>query len=218
MNRSRFSFGNLTVSVRALGLALLSAVLLAGQADAQNADAVARRLQSRYRALGALRAEFVQTLGTSRLSGTLTVSGNAYRIELPDQTLVTDGRTMWSYSRSDHQVVVQDYDAARLGFSIGQVFTDYLSVFRVTGATTATVGGVRHDVLALVPRERGSTVRDATLYVRSSDAIPTRVRVRDVNGRSLSFDLRNVQLNPRLPRGTFAFRAPAGAEVVDLRS
>lgn len=204
----------------AFSSALLAAVVFsAGQAAAQSPEAVARRLQERYRHVGALRAEFVQTLGGQRLRGTMTVRGDAFRIEMDDQVLVSDGETLWSYSRPDNQVVVQRYDPAEAGgFSVGQLFTDWTSLFRVTGATQATMNGVRHDVLALRPREAGSPVRDATLYVRSADAVPTMVRVHDVNGQTLAFDLGNVQLNPRLPSGTFSFRTPSGAEVVDLRS
>jgi chaperone LolA len=204
--------------LRLAALALAALVLSAGQPRAQDASAVAQRLQQRYRALDALQADFTQSLGGTTLRGTLTVRGDAFRIELPNQTLVSDGATLWSYSPDDNQVVVQDYAEEDLGFSIGQVFTDYLQVFRPTGATQATLGGVRHDVLALVPRESGTTVRDATLYVRSADAVPTRVRVHDVNGQTLAFDLANVQLNPRLASDAFTFRYPRGVEVIDLRS
>ncbi|HLT46380.1 MAG TPA: outer membrane lipoprotein carrier protein LolA [Rubricoccaceae bacterium] len=204
--------------LRFAAVAVAALVLFAGRPQAQDAAAVAQRLQERYRALDALQAEFTQTLGTSTLRGTLTVRGDAFRIELPGQTLVSDGTTLWSYSADDNQVVVQDYTEDDLGFSIGQVFTDYLAVFRPTGATQATINGVRHDVLALVPRHSGTSVRDATLYVRSSDAVPTRVRVHDVNGQTLAFDLADVRLNPSLAAGTFTFQPPRGVEVIDLRS
>jgi chaperone LolA len=204
--------------LRLAALALAALVLSAGQARAQDANAVAQRLQARYQAIDALEADFTQSFGGATLRGTLTVRGGAFRVELPSQTLVSDGTTLWSYSPDDNQVVVQDYTEEDLGFSIGQVFTDYLSVFRPTGATQATIGGVRHDVLALVPRESGTSVRDATLYVRSSDAVPTRVRVHDVNGQTLAFDLANVRLNPSLTSETFTFQPPRGVEVIDLRS
>lgn len=203
---------------RALGLALLAVtVLSAGQAAAQSPEAVARTLQQRYRQVRTLSADFVQSTGTTRLTGRLQVRGDAFRMTVGEQTLVTDGRTLWSYAPDDEQVVVQDYNAAQTGFSIGQLFTDYLRVFRAVGATRATLDGVRHDVLTLRPRDAGSSVRDATLYVRSSDAIPTRIRVRDTNGTLHAFDLSRVQLNPSLPASTFTFTPPRGTEVVDLR-
>ncbi len=206
---------------RALGLALLTtSVLCAGQAEAQSStspEAVARRLQQRYAQVRTVTADFVQTTGSQRHTGRLQVRGDAFRMTLGEQTLVTDGTTLWSYSPADEQVVVQDYDARQQGFSIGQLFTDYLRVFRAVGATRATIDGVRHDVLTLRPRDAGSSVRDATVYVRSSDAIPTRVRVRDTNGALHAFDLSRVQLNQSLPASTFTFAAPRGTEVVDLR-
>jgi chaperone LolA len=202
---------------RTIALAALC-VLTGGQSWAQGSDAVAQRLRERYRAVRSFQADFSQTLGRQTLRGQVIVSGEAFRIEMPAQTLVSDGRTLWSYSRDDNQVVVQDYRPEDMGFSVGQLLTDWTRQFRVTGSSRATVGGVQHDVLALVPREAGSSVRDATLYVRSSDAVPSRVRVHDVNGQTLAFDLRNVRLNGRLSSGTFRFRAPAGAEIVDLRS
>lgn len=195
----------------------LLAVLCAGQAAAQSPDAVARDLQRRYGRVTSLQADFVQTSGGQRVSGTLAVRGNAFRLDLAEQLLVTDGRTMWSYTADDRQVVVQDYDERQVGFSVGQLFTDYLRVFRATGATKATISGVQYDVLSLRPRASGSSVRDATLYVRSSDAVPTRVRVHDRNGGTLQFDVSNVRLNRALASSLFRFDAPRGTEVVDLR-
>ena len=203
---------------RLSALALAAFVLFGGQVQAQQANDIAQRLQQRYRTIDALQADFVQTMGGAALQGTLTVQGDAFRIELPDQTLVSDGETLWSFSPEDNQVVIEQYSEEGIGFSIGQVFTDYLSVFRPTGATRAMMNGIQHDVLALVPRDADSSVRDATLYVRSSDAVPTMVRVHDINGATLAFDLQNVQLNPSLSFDTFTFRYPQGVEVIDLRS
>lgn len=207
----------MTLSLRSLALGLFGAVLLALPAQAQSPDAIARQLQQRYGALESLQASFVQTAGGQRLQGTLSVRDDAFRLDLGEQVLVTDGGTLWSYSRPDEQVVVQAYEPARVGFSVGQLFTDYLDVFRVTGAAKARIAGVAHDVLTLRPRQSGSSVRDATLYVRSSDAVPTRIRVHDTNGGTLAFDLRDVRRNVSLPASTFRFDAPRGTEVVDLR-
>ncbi|MEM6327323.1 MAG: outer membrane lipoprotein carrier protein LolA [Bacteroidota bacterium] len=203
--------------VRSGALALALVVLFSGQANAQDAEAVARQLQDRYSDVRALSADFTQTIGGESLRGAIQVQGEAFRLTLPGQTLVTDGTTLWSHAEAEAQVVIQTYDPGEVGFQIGQLFTDYLKVFRPTGASRATIGGTAHDVLALVPREAGSSVRDVTLYARSSDGVPTRIRVHDVNGATLAFDLRNVRLNPRIEESQFRFIAPKGIEIVDLR-
>ena len=175
-----------------------------GRAEAQaSPESVARDLQNRYGRIESLRAQFVQTVGQQKLRGTLSVRDAAFRLDLGEQVLVTDGQTMWSYSEPDDQVVVQAYDPARVGFSVGQLFTDYLSVFRATGATRARIGGVPHTVLTLRPRRVG-------LDRPRRDALrPQLGRRADARPRP-----RHVGEHARVrPPGRAAEREPAGLDV-----
>jgi len=207
---------------RPLSLLLVALVALpvfsAGQASAQDRSAdVLARLRASYAQMDALRAEFTQEVGGARLEGTLLLRGDSYRIETPDQVLVTDGRTAWAYSKDDRQVLINDAVEDVTAFSPSAFFTRYPDRFHVRVIGAETLSGARHDVLRLTPREDGAPLREVTLYVRASDSLPTRVRVLDGNGTALTFDLRNVERNPRLPADAFRFTPPAGAEVVDLR-
>jgi outer membrane lipoprotein carrier protein len=208
---------------RALSLLLVALVALpvfsAGQAAAQDRSYdVLARLRASYSSMDALRAEFTQEVGGARLEGTLLLQGDRYRIETPDQVLVTDGATAWAYSKDDRQVLINDAVEDVTAFSPSAFFTRYPDRFDVQVTGSETVSGARHDVLRLTPRDSGAQVREVTLYVRATDSIPTRVRVVDGNGTTLVFDLRNIERNPRLPADAFRFVPPAGAEVVDLRS
>jgi outer membrane lipoprotein carrier protein len=211
-----------TRSTRGLA-ALLAAlfilpVLFSGQAAAQStSDEVLQRLRAAYGSLEALRADFVQTAGSATIQGTIVLSGDRYRIEMPGQVLVTDGSTAWAYSSDDNQVLVNDHTADAQAFTPSTFFTQYPERFRVEVTGSENLGGVRHDVLQLTPRQADPYVRDVVLYVRSSDSLPTRVHLVDNGGATMSFELRNIERNPRIATDTFTFRAPAGAEVVDLR-
>lgn len=209
----------MNVLPRLLGLLALVAVLTAGQAHAQNGgDDILDRLRERYESTDALRARFTQTVGDASMEGTLILRGDAYRIEMADQTLVTDGTTSWVYSKPDRQVLVNDAIADETAFSPADFFTHYPDRFAVTVAGSETIGGVRHDRLTLTPKSEDTFLREVTLYVRTSDALPTRVQIVDGNGTRVAFDLRDVEVNPRLSADVFRFVAPEGAEVVDLRS
>lgn len=201
-----------------LALVLFATVLSAGQVHAQNGDDILDRLRTRYESTDALRAHFTQTIGDASMEGTLTLRGNAYRIETGDQTLVTDGTTAWVYSKSEKQVLVNDAVADETAFSPADFFTHYPDRFNVKVQGSESIGGVRHDRLQLTPKEGGSFLREVTLFVRASDALPTRVQIVDGNGTRVAFDLRDVEVNPRLSNDVFRFVAPQGAEVVDLRS
>lgn len=202
---------------RTATLLALVAVLFAGQAQAQSSADVLQRLRAAYEGMDALRAQFTQEVAGARMSGTITLQGDRYRIETAEQTLVTDGRTAWAYSPSDNQVLVNTADPEDMAFAPNAFFTRYPDRFEVSVTGQETVRGARHDVLRLVPREQGLPVREVTMWVRGTDSIPTRVRVRDTYGTTMTFDLTDLQVNPRLAADTFRFQAPSGAEVIDLR-
>jgi outer membrane lipoprotein-sorting protein len=210
---------------RLIGLLALVAVLTAGQTYAQSGDTPPRssgdildRLRERYQSTDALRARFTQTIGDASMEGTLTLRGDAYRIELADQTLVTDGTTSWVYSKPDGQVLVNDVIPDETAFSPADFFTHYPDRFDVRVAGSQTIDGARHDRLTLTPKSADAFLREVTLFVRSTDALPTRVQIVDGNGTRLAFDLRDVELNPTVGSDVFRFDPPAGTEVVDLRS
>lgn len=207
-----------TLISRALAALLLAAVAFAGQAEAQDGAALLERLRAKYDAIESLRARFTQTAGDDVTQGTLVLRGNQYRIEAASQTLVSDGRTTWAYSESQAQVLVNDYVEDETGFSPTEFFTHYPERHDVALRGSEILGGARHEVLALRPKSADAYLREITLYVRSADALPTRVSVVDGGGTRLTFDLHDIELNPALGEEDFRFRPPPGVEVVDLRS
>lgn len=201
-----------------LAVFALAIVLFAGQSRAQSGDDLLDRLRERYESTDALRAHFVQTIGDATMEGTLVLSGDAYRIDTADQTLVTDGETAWVYSKLDQQVLVNDAIEDETAFSPADFFTNYPDRFDVAVIGTEEIDGTRHDKLRLTPNNADAFLREVTLFVRSTDALPTRVQIVDGNGTRVAFDLQDVEVNPTLSSDVFRFVAPSGVEVVDLRS
>ncbi len=192
--------------------------LFAGQTRAQAGGDLLDRLRMRYETTEALRARFTQSGGGATMQGTLILRGDAYRIETPDQLLVTDGTTSWVYAKADGQVLVNDAVADETTFSPADFFTHYPDRFAVRVDTSTVLDGARHEVLRLTPKSSDAFLREVTLWVRAEDTLPRRVRLIDGNGLELTFDLRDVEINPPLRGDVFRFAPPPGAEVVDLRS
>lgn len=206
-------------------LAVLAVLLFAGQtAAAQSGDDVIRRLKAKYDAVDALRADFSQTMtsayadGAQTFSGTLTLQGERYRIEAGNQTLVTNGTTTWIYNREQSQVLINDAVEDETTFSINDFFFNYDERYNVANATAVQHDGERHYRLALTPKKGDSFFREVTLWVRDRDTMITKLEVVDANETTMTFTLGDIQLNPRIDRSTFEFKAPQGTQVVDLRS
>lgn len=199
---------------------LLVPVVPAGAQDAPSLQA----LQSRYDGLDGLRAAFTQVTASefandsTRIGGTVLLSGNKYRVETPAQTVVTDGTTTWIYSPVDSQVVVNDADAEASTLTPQAFLTSAVGAYDVSSTRSARRDGARHDVLSLAAADTSARFEEATLWVRRADRIVTRLRAVDRNGSILDLRLRDIEVDPPLEQTAFSFSAPEGVEVVNLRA
>jgi outer membrane lipoprotein carrier protein len=181
-------------------------------------------VQDAYEALDGLQASFTQVIGSSfadgstRVEGSVLLSGNRYRVNTPDQTVVSDGTTTWIYTPADNQVVVNDADTE--GAVTPETFlTASADRYEVESSTSASRRGTPHVRLTLVATDSSSRFAEATLWVRRADQVVTRMRARDRNGSTLDLRLRDLVVNPEALHSEtpFRFTAPSGVEVVDLR-
>ena len=204
-------------------LALLCCCFVVAPATAQPSLTL-NDVRTAYRSLDGLRADFTQVVATafsqdsSRLTGTVTLSGDRYRVETPGQVVVTNGSSTWIYTPADSQVVI-DEAAANNGPITPETFlNESAGAYDVTDRTVQERGGGSHVVLSLASTDSTSRFQAATLWVRASDRVVTRLRATDRDGATFDLRLRNLEVNPALSEETFTFSAPENVEVVDLRS
>lgn len=210
------------MSLRLLLIGLIVGLGLPLSASAQEAPSL-ETLQARYDRLEGLQATFTQVTssefagGSTQLEGTVLLAGNKYRVETPSQTVVTNGTTTWIYSPADSQVVVNDADAEASTITPQAFLTTSAQAYDVTSTRSASRQGTPHHVLSLTAAGSSARFEEATLWVRRSDQIITRLRATDRNGSTLDLRLRDIRVEPSLDEASFSFSAPRGVEVVDLR-
>ncbi len=213
----------MTARYRLPSLALAFALLAPAVASAQTGDQLLARLRSTYSRMTSLSASFTQTMtspygGAESFSGTLLSQGDRYRVDAGPQLFVTDGRTTWLHDRRANRVVVNRFVPNQTAFSPTTFLSTYSTRYRVTRVTPSGSGAAKTFTLTLAPKSRSEMFDSVTLVMNDRASTVSRIEMRDVNGSTIRYDLRNVQANPRIPAGTFTFTAPRGAEVVDMRS
>lgn len=202
---------------------VLVMVQIPTRATAQDGASVLQEVQTRYDAISGLEATFSQTVtspfspDSTRLEGRLLVQDSMYRIETPEQTLVTDGSTSWIYTPADSQVVVNDAASSEMALSPETFFTDYAAQYEVASITEARTASEAVQVLALTPSSAQAAFESVTLWVRA-DRVITQLEVKDPGGSTITINLRDIRLNPALARDRFTFEAPPDVEVIDLRT
>jgi outer membrane lipoprotein carrier protein len=205
-------------------LAAALTVPIASGADKQ-ADEILRRVQKKYDAIKDATVEFTQhvvfgvTQAEQSFSGTLQIKKkNMYRVALEQQTIVTDGSSVWSYSKIDNQVMIDRYRDDPRSFSPEKILVNVPDQYESTSLGKEKLDELEASVVRLTPKEpRSSDVRSMKVWVDEKDWLIRKIQVLDRTDNLITYLVRSMTLNSGLADSVFRFTVPDNAEVIDLR-
>lgn len=203
---------------------ILFAALLAPSVYAGiTAKEIIEKVQSRYDDLSDAVIVFTQTVRfklskvEQQTKGTLYFKkNNKYRIESENRTVVTDGRTSWSYNGQTNQVVIDDYKQEAHSLSPEQLLVKYPQNYYSTLVGEEKVGTDNCHVLRLTPKEDNTFTSALKIWV-SSKWLIRKVEVTDINGALTTYVIDRIEIDKGIADSRFEFKVPAAADVIDLR-
>ncbi len=208
---------------KALGVVLACSAMAASVVWAQSAQDVLEKARKKYESLTDVQLRFTQTVKfpissvEQRINGTLEMrKGNHYRVETEEMTVVTDGTTVWSYSRGTNQVLIDRFSMDERTFSPERILTAAPEDFTAMLLGKEKVGTQETVVLKLVPKGEGF-VKSMKIWIGTSDDLTRKVEMVDANGKETTYVVTDLRVDTGIPESRFTMKVPEGAEVVDLR-
>jgi len=193
-------------------------------AGSKNAKDIVKRVQKKYGALKTLQADFEQIFVWDLAGETQTVKGriyvnhgNNYRIDTDSQSIVTDGTTVWTYSKDRDQVIIDSVTKSEETLPTNLLFQyaeDYKPIFRGEDK----FDGRKTYIVYLEPKDQDGLVQSMTIWVDASTWLTTKVEQIDINENISTYIVHNVQEDIKLPASLFTFLPTDDMEVVDLRT
>lgn len=190
----------------------------------EDAGDILKRLEKKYDSVHDVKVSFSQhvrfgvTEAEQSFSGTLVMrKGNKYRIELEEQTIVTDGKTVWSYSKYNHQVVIDNYKEDPNSFSPDKVLVNVPDRYGAAILGKEKLANQETTIVKLNPKDSKSTVQWMKLWVDDDESLMRKVQVLDVSDNLTTYVVDSIALNTGVKESQFRFDPPGGVEVIDLR-
>jgi len=206
---------------RSAALLAATVLLFPFAAEAQDADALLRKVDEHYNKLTSLRARYTERysgMGMNRAeSGTLLLKKPGkmrWSYDQPEgKVFVLDGKFAWFYTPGDPQaqkVPAKQLDDLRspLRFLLG-----HTQLKKELGGVTVTNDsqGIH---IAGVPVGMEQRIKALTLDVTAPGAIQ-HMKMEELDGATTEFLFTKVEENVPLREGDFSFTPPAGVDVVD---
>ena len=206
------------------GLALLLFIIPCATHAGEEASDVLKRLEKKYNSIHDVKVSFQQhvhfgvTEAEQSFSGTLAMKkGNQYRIELEDQTIVTDGKSVWSYVRNNNQVIIDKYREDPNSFSPDKVLVNVPAHFIATLLGKERLGHEETTILKLNPKDPRSNIQWMKIWVDNDESLMRQVQVLDVSDNLTTYIIDRIAMNTGIEESQFHFEPPQAVEIIDLR-
>lgn len=214
------------IPLPALLLALAAASACHADAHAGQADGgePLARVRQRYASMQDAEVRFVQTSpgqqGSPAQGAEMVLQAKkpkSYRLETADQSIVTDGTTVWRHNRRTNQVLVDHYRPEAGSLSPERILSGSPGdvVSRTTGREVRA--GRTLTLVTLTPMDDTEAYRSLTLWVDENAGVIRKLEATDVTGRVTVITVSDIRFDTGLTDARFTFQPPAGATVVDLR-
>lgn len=187
------------------------------------AKEIVEKVQSKYDKIDNVVLNFTQNVKfkvsktEQQTTGTLYFKKkHKYRIETEQHVIVTDGKTSWSYSPQNRQVIVDNYKEDKHSLSPEHLLVSYPQDFYSTLTGEEKLGSESVYVLKLTPKEDNSFATKMKIWI-SKNWIIKKIETTDISGAVTTYTIKDLLIDKGISEGKFEFKPPQGVDVIDLR-
>jgi outer membrane lipoprotein-sorting protein len=209
-----------------LGLAILlfTGTSLQAQTDAK-AQEILKGVSAKYRSFNSLEADFTLTLDNpsekikDTQKGKVALKGNKYWVEIGGQTIVSDGKTVWTYLKDANEVQITEATNDKDAITPTNIFTVYERGFKSRFVEEKTINGKLIQLIELVPEDAKKPFFKVQLNIDKANKMIQSAKLFDKNGNHYIYTLDNITPNAVASENIFMFNTSKypKIEVVDLR-
>ena len=203
--------------------AFLILIAAAGFSQAKDPKAVALldEVSAKAKAYKSIKVDFSYTMVNQKAkineekSGNLLVSGDRYKMTAAGQTVICNGKTIWTYIAASNEVQVNALENKDEALTPSKLLTSYNSNFKskLIKSSDVTVESVE-----LIP----TTAKNFTKAILGIDKAKKQVKsftLFDKSGNTFTYKIKNYITDTPVSEADFTFDARKfpGVEVIDMR-
>lgn len=180
-----------------------------------------KKVQKKYNSSKNIYMSFTQTGGSlvsemkQSLKGNLFYSkGNKYKIELKDQIIICDGKTVWNYSKLNKRVIITNYEENF--FSPSNLLVKLPEKAKIQFLGEERIDNNKYQKVQFNPTDEELNFKYLIIWI-AEDLSIRKVYTEDWAGNIYSYIIDKISFNEKFNEDIFYFTIPKGEKVIDLR-
>lgn len=191
----------------------------------RNADDLLKKVVDKTRSYENFRVDFTYSMVNEKAGvneskkGILFLKGDAYKLTMEGQTVVSDGKTVWTYISESNEVMVSRAEKGEEAMTPSSLLTSYYKDYKASlvNENRNSVKGLK--TIELKPAKEKKTMAKMQLGVNEKKLELVNLYIFDKTGNKFSYDLSKMATNIVLANDFFLFNTKdyPGVEIVDMR-
>lgn len=182
-------------------------------------------MSKKYKSIPAFEANISYTLTNEvdkvneEYKGRITVKGDKYKLVLPEQEVINNGATMWTYLPEAKEVNIDTYDPTVDDVNPSKIYETYKKGYKYLYIQDKTENGVACEEIDLVPEKKDAQYFKVKMFIGKKDKSIQSFTLFDKSGNRLKYTLSKFNSTVTIPDSFFTFdpKKYPGVEVIDLR-
>jgi outer membrane lipoprotein carrier protein len=207
---------------RVLGI-VAAVVILAGTSVFAQKGSTLDKVSEKTKALKSLKADFSYTMVNKKANineektGSLLISGDKYKLVTAGQTVISDGKTIWTYIKESNEVQINTLDNKDDALTPSKLLTSYNSNYKAKPAKEKPADP-NQESFELTPNA-SKTFTKAFLTVDKAKLQVVSFSLYDKNGNVFTYKVTKYQADIPVVPADFVFDAKKfpGVEIIDMR-
>ncbi len=136
------------------------------------------------------------------------VKGDKFKLDIPGNTIVCDGKTIWAFNKDANEVTIKNFDASNEDqLNPSKIFTLYENGFKYKFDKEEKVGAVTFSIITLFPSVKPEKKKFHTikLYVDKAKKQISKLVMFMKDGSTQSYEIKSFKPNMDLPDASFVF-------------
>ena len=156
-------------------------------------------------------------------SGKLTLKGNKYKLEVNNQTIISDSKTSWTILKDASEVQINTIESKEkeTGLNPSNIFTMHEKGFKYEFVKEEKQkNGAVYQIIKLYPEDaKKKNYHTAVLTINKEKSQIVSIKIMGKDGTDMTYLVKSFSSNVAVPETVFVFNDKnyPGFEVIDLR-
>lgn len=145
---------------------------------------------------------------TDKQTGKIQVKGTKFKLEIPGNTIVCDGKTVWTHNKDAQEVSIKNYEPnSEDGLDPTKIFTIYETGFKYKYDREEKIGASTYHVISLFPTVKPEKKKFHTikLYVDKTKKQVFQIIMLMKDGGTQIYEIKSMKTNLDLTDASFVF-------------